>query len=111
MFKLNTKLDVGSLLYTLSHFEGDGHAVHMLTQWHLLPPPTSAVKSSLFMHVHSSPLSLAARLHGCCANCSHYITNGWTFSQQTSYIFTQIYTQMYNLEWRLFYDNSWMGPL
>ena len=27
------------------------------------PPLTSTVKSSLFMHVHSSPLCLAARLH------------------------------------------------
>ena len=85
MFKPNTKLDVGSLLYTLSHFEGDGHTVHMLTQWHLLPPPTSAVKSSLFMHVHSSPLSLAARLHWCYTNLSHYVANGYTFSGQTLY--------------------------
>ena len=27
--------------------------VHMLTQWHLLPPLTSTVKLSLFTHVHS----------------------------------------------------------
>ena len=32
------------------------------------------------------PVSLAARLHQCRANCSHYINNGWTFSGQTSYI-------------------------
>ena len=37
----------------------------MPTQWHLPPPLTSTVKSSLFTHAHSSPLSLAARLHGC----------------------------------------------
>ena len=30
------------------------------------PPLTSTVKSSLFMHAHSSPLSLASRLHQCC---------------------------------------------
>ena len=51
----------------------------------LLPPLTSTVKSSLFTHAHSSPLSLAARLHQCCTNCSHYINNGQTFSRQTSY--------------------------
>ena len=44
------------------------------------------VKSSLFMHVHSSPFSLAARLHQCCTNHSRYVNNGWTFSRQTSYI-------------------------
>ena len=35
---LNAKFDVDSLLYLLSHFECDGHTVHMLTQWCLLPP-------------------------------------------------------------------------
>ena len=48
-------------------------------------PMTSTVKSSLFMRVHSSPLSLAARLYQCCANHSGYINNGWTFSRQTWY--------------------------
>ena len=86
MFKLNAKFDADSLLYSLSHFECNDHTVHMLTQRHLQPPPTSTVKSSLFMHVHSSPLSLAARLHQCCANRSHYINNGWTFPQETSYM-------------------------
>ena len=38
MLKLNTKFDVDSLLYSLSHFECDGHTVHMPTQW-CLPPP------------------------------------------------------------------------
>ena len=33
-----------------------GHTVHMLTQRHLLPSLTSAVKLSLFTYVHSSPL-------------------------------------------------------
>ena len=62
MFKLNTTFDVVSFrCSTHSHFECDDHTVHMLTQWHLLPPLTSTVKSSLFTHVHSSPLSLAAR--------------------------------------------------
>ena len=85
LFKLNAKLDADLLLYLLSHFECNGHKVYMLTQWHLLPPLTSTVKSSLFTHVHSSPLSSAARLNRCHANLSHYIDNGWTFSEQTSY--------------------------
>ena len=68
------------------HFECDDHTVHMLTQRHLPPPLTSTVKSSLFMHVHSTPLSLAARLHRCHSNCSRDINNGWTFSWQASYV-------------------------
>ena len=64
----------------------DSHTVHTLTQWRLPSPLTGTVKSSLFTHVHSSPLSLAARLHGCHPNCSHYNNNGWTFSGQTSYM-------------------------
>ena len=78
-FKLQAKFDTDSLFYSLSHFEWDGHTVYMLTQWHLLFPLTSTVKSSLFMHVHSSPLSSAARLHQCCAIFFCYINNGWTF--------------------------------
>ena len=84
IFKCDTEL----LLYLLSHFECNGHTVHMLNQWHLLPPLTSTVKLSLFTHVHSSPVSLAARLHWCHANCSHYINNGWTFSRQIWYFYT-----------------------
>ena len=38
MFKLNAKSDADLLLYSLSHFECDGHTVHMLTQGGLLPP-------------------------------------------------------------------------
>ena len=68
---------------SLRHFECNGHTVHMLTQWHLPPPLTSTVKSSLFTPVHSSPLPLAARLHQCHTNHSHYINNGWTFLRQT----------------------------
>ena len=85
MFKLNAKFDTDSLLYLLSHFECNGHTVHMLTQWRLPPPLTSTVKSSLFTHAHSSSLSLAARLHRCHASCSCYINNGWTFSRQILY--------------------------
>ena len=86
MLKLNAKFDTDSLLCSLSHFECDGHTVHMLTQWCLPPPLTSTVKSSLFTHAHSSPLSLAARLRWCHANHSRYINNGWTLSRWTSYM-------------------------
>ena len=81
MFKLNTNFDADSFLYLLSHFECDRHTVHMLTQWHLPPPLTSTVKSSLFMHAHSSPLSLTARSHRCHRNCSCYSNSVWTFSR------------------------------
>ena len=47
MPKLNEKFDVGSLLYSLSHSECDGHTAHMLTQWCLLSPLTSTMKLSL----------------------------------------------------------------
>ena len=83
MFKLNAKFDAALLLYSLSHLECDSHTVHMLTQWHLPPPMTSTVKSSLFKCAHSSPLSLATRLHQCHTKHSHYINNGWNFSRQT----------------------------
>ena len=83
MFKLNAKFDADSLLFWLSHFECNNHTVHMLNQWHLLAPLTRSVKSSLFMQAHSSPLSLAARLHQSHTNHSRYINNGWTFPGQT----------------------------
>ena len=54
----------------------------MLIQWCLPPPVTTTVKSSLFTHAYSGPLLLAARLHRCHGNYSHYINNGWTFSRQ-----------------------------
>ena len=84
MLKLNKKSDADSLLYLLSRFECNGHTVHMLTQRHLVPPLTSTMKLSLSTHAHSCPLSLAARLHRCCTNHTHYTTDGWTFSGQTS---------------------------
>ena len=87
MFKLNSKSDVESLLY----FELDGHTVHVLTQWCLPPPLTSTVKSPLFTHTHSSPLSWAVRLHWCHANCSRCVNNGWTFSGETSDMYLYIY--------------------
>ena len=37
MFNINAKSDADVLLYSLSHFECDGHTVHVLTQWHLPP--------------------------------------------------------------------------
>ena len=78
MFKLNAKFDADSLLYSLSHFECHSHMLHMPTQQHLPPPLASTVKS-LFTHVCSNPLSLAARLHQFRTNHSNYINNGWIF--------------------------------
>ena len=87
MLKLDTKLAADLSIYLFSHFECDGHTVHVLTHRRLPPPLTSTVKSSLFTHACSSPLSLAAGLNWCCASCSHYINNGWIFSGQTLYFF------------------------
>ena len=63
------------------------------------PLQTTTVKSSLFTHAHSSPLSLASRLHQCHANCSHYINNSWatfvhihTHAYMNTHIYTHIYT-------------------
>ena len=92
---MNAKFDADSLLYLLSHFECDDHTVHMLIQWRLPPPLTSTVKSSLFTHTHSSPLSLAARLHPCHVNHFCYINNDWASSGQTICIHTYIYTHTY----------------
>ena len=89
MFKLNTIFDADLLLYMLI-------LIAMATQYTCslsgiyLPPLTNTVKSSLFTHVYSSPLSLAAKLHRYHTNHSCHITNGWTFSMQTSYIIRYI---------------------
>ena len=85
MFKLNAKFDTDSLLCSLSHFDCNGHTVHMLTQLRLLSPLTSTVKSSLFTEVHSSRLSLTARLHGFCTTHSHYVNHGCNFSSPSLY--------------------------
>ena len=85
MLELNAKFDADLLFSSLSHFECDSHTVHMLTHWHLLPPLTSTVKSSLFTLGHSSLLSLVVKLHQCWENHSHYINNGWTFFGQPLY--------------------------
>ena len=44
------------------------------------------MKSSLFTHAHSSPLSLAARLHQYYMNHFRYVNNDWTFSGQTLHV-------------------------
>ena len=86
MFKLSTKFNADSLLYSHSHFEYHSHTVHMLSQWCRLSPLSSTVKLSLFTHAHSlAPLSLVTRLHQCHINSSRYVNNGWTFSRQTLY--------------------------
>ena len=60
MFKLNPKIWC-RFVVLLTQLECNNHTEHVLTQWCLPPSLTSTGKSSLFMHVHSSPLSLAAR--------------------------------------------------
>ena len=101
MSKLNTNFDADSLLYSLSHFECNDHTVHILTQLHLLLPLTSTVKLSLFIHAHSSPLSMATRLHQCHINHSHHINkNGWTYFGHIShseYIFIFESDYIFNL--------------
>ena len=76
MFKLNAKFDADLLLYLLSHFECDGHTVHMLTQWHL--PPHWLVQwhhhcSCRCIPVHSPWLLGYTDVT---PNFSHYINNG-----------------------------------
>ena len=70
----------------------------MLTQQCLPPPLISTMKSLLFMHMHSSPLSLTARLRGCCTNHSRYINNGWTCSGQPPWkeisLFLKVHTSV-----------------
>ena len=62
------------LFYSLSRFECDSHIIPMHIQQCLPPPLTGKVKSSLLKHMYSRLLSLAARLHVCRINHSHYIT-------------------------------------
>ena len=83
MLKLNANFDADSLFYLLSHFEHDSHTVHTITQQRLPPPLTSTVKL-LFTHVHSSPLSLAPKLHQCHTIHCWYINNGCAFFGQIS---------------------------
>ena len=52
-------------------------------QWCLQHPLTSTVKSSLLMHAHSSPPSLATRFHWCCTNHYCHINNSWVFFLDT----------------------------
>ena len=85
IFKFNTKFDTDLFVFSLSHFECDDHTVHILAPRPLPPSLASTVKSSLFTHVHPSPLCLAARLHQCHTNHSCYINNDWTFSWQIWY--------------------------
>ena len=82
MFKLSTKFDADSLLYSLSHFECDGHVIHMLTQRCQPPLLTSTVKLLLFTHVHSSPLSFAARVHKCHGNVLVILTMAVLFQDR-----------------------------
>ena len=66
----------------------------MLTQQCLLSPVTNTVKSSLFMHMHSSLLSLAARLHQRHTNQSCYITMDGLFLDRPVYVGVKLLTHM-----------------
>ena len=90
MFKLSAKFDADSLLYSIKHFECDCHTVHMLT-WQSLLPSLSTVKSSLFMHAHSGPLSWAARLRWCCADILVILTIAGLFLDRLGYGYGDIY--------------------
>ena len=58
MFKLNAKSDADSLVYSLSHFECDGHTVHTLTQL-ASTSPTDEYSEVIIIQAcafHSTPL-------------------------------------------------------
>ena len=54
MFKLNSKSDADSSLYSLSHFEWNGTTVRMLTQQHL--PPHRLVQWNRYCSCMSIPV-------------------------------------------------------
>ena len=74
-FKLNAKFDADSLFYSVI-FNATATQYTRSLNGVYRPPVTSAVKSSLFTHAPSSPLSLAARLRWCGSNHSLHIYNG-----------------------------------
>ena len=87
IFKLNAKFGADSLLCWLSYFECDGHTVHVLTQWCLLPPwlvHWGRRHSHMHILVHSPWLPGYMDVAQTWANHSCCINNGWTFSKQTS---------------------------
>ena len=65
----------------------------------LLPPLTSTVKLSLFTVVHSSPFSLAARLHPCCSNCSHILTMAGVFRDRPCIVLTTEHQNTWGKRW------------
>ena len=90
MFQLNEKFAADLLLYLLSHFECDGHIVHMLTQQRLLPPRT---KYSEIVIVHTC--AFQSTLLGCRVTsilCKLFLLHysDWIFYGQTSYIFSYL---------------------
>ena len=97
MFKLNTKFDTNSLLCSLSNFKCNGHTVHMLTQRCLPPSLTSTVKSALFMHTHSSPLSLAARM----SYKAFSLYQQWLDFFQTDFVYKIYLLQNWQLQLKL----------
>ena len=78
-FKFNIKFDADSLLYSLNHFEWASINAHSTAS---TAPQIRTVKSSLFMHAHSSLLSLATRLCQCCTTIFFILTMAGLFTDR-----------------------------
>ena len=91
MFKLKARFDADLLPYSLILNATATQYTRSFNGVYHRPPLTRAVTVSLFTHAHSSPLSLAARVHRCCAKSSHCINNGQTFSGQTSLYYWKLW--------------------
>ena len=76
--KLNAKFDADSLLYSPSHFECEGHTVHMLTHW----STTLTASYSEVVTVHTctfQSIPLGCQVTSMSPNCFRYINTGWAF--------------------------------
>ena len=98
MFKLNTKSDADSLPYlftVISNVTATQYTCSLNGLYH----PQCLVQWGCHCphHVHSSWLSLAARLHQCHTNCSHCINNGGNFFPDRPHILSSL-----RVEWSLF---------
>ena len=79
MFKLNAKFDADhcSACSVILNATATQCTCSVNGVYH----PTDEYSEVVTVHAYSSPLSLAARLHQCCTNHSHYINNSWEFFQ------------------------------
>ena len=84
MSKLDAKSDADLLLYSRSHFECNGHTGHTLTQGLLPPPLTNKYSEVVIVHTCASQSTLlGCQVTSMSHKHSHYIHNGWTFSEET----------------------------